>query len=322
MERIFKRTKTFPQISWPCLTAHVFYGGWDSCTLIRIDNSKLAVSLLTLIFTGILFVKRDEYLQREQVLMAQRESLVGEIAQLRDDIEPGLIAMTQGYAKYALDSEIQSPTLPYIPAPLMPPMQLPSNEMEETKWKIRKCQGPVLDKLAKSYDKFKSIGKKIRLYTTNPQILIDWQEIETAVKLIPGEDRFISSLFREKERLQNKQDATMVGWNNLINPSIQIRQTEFAELYPMPFRVYFYQDFIRRKLHDVQELIVEEQVSRRSIFSWLSDSAHRNSGQLSELEIINRLQAHLSSFRADYVRDREDLIKRIVDKSSNTHLRR
>ncbi|MEK9145382.1 MAG: hypothetical protein AAB339_07220, partial [Elusimicrobiota bacterium] len=88
----------------------------------RIDNSKLAVSLLTLIFTGILFVKRDEYLQREQVLMAQRESLVGEIAQLRDNIEPGLIAMTQGYAKYALDSEMQSPTLPYIPAPLMPPM--------------------------------------------------------------------------------------------------------------------------------------------------------------------------------------------------------
>lgn len=278
------------------------------------ENSKLLFALLTGLIGVIIIGKRDEYFQREQILIPQRALLLDELSKYCNEIEPPLISMTKGYAQHALDAERISAGRP---SPFMPPLDLPSETMEAVKWKIREFQKPLWKALEKKADSQRAIEQLIWMYANEPRILVLWKRVEMALRLLPGEDRFISSLFMERASMKAGALSTMVGWNALVNPSSNASHQDFVREYSMPLRIYFYQDIVRRDLQEIQRLIIKEQTPHGRLWpNWLRHIADAPKPEPDELAVVNSLNEDLVEFRKAYVARRKNLLESIQSRGS------
>lgn len=291
---------------------------WLKWSWATIEGSKLLFALVTGIIGIIIIGKRDEYFQREQILIPQRAILLNELSKYRNKIEPDLISMTKGYAEHALDAERISAGRP---SPFMPPLDLPSETMEATKWKIREFQKPLWETLQKEADSQQAIDQLISMYAQDPRVFMLWKRVEMALRLLPEEDRFISSLFMERESLRAGALSTMVGWNALVNPSSNVAHENFTREYSMPLRIYFYQDVVRKDLQEIQQLIVKEQTPHGRIWpNWLRHITDAPKPEPNELQLVDSLYRDLVEFRGTYVARRKNLLEHILaGKSGKTN---
>jgi len=262
---------------------------WDWIVTIYkgIEKSPIALGLLGGLLTAIVIGRRDAYFQRDEIFRPQRAALIEECNTLLEEIEQPLVKSTNGYIEYAIDIEDIFPSGRTETAPAMPPVNIPADKEEAVKWKIRKLQEPLLKKIKANDARRNRILNLIQSYTVNPQIEIEWRLVDTAINLLPGEDRFISRLWNEKIRLE-KGIGSMIQWNTHIhNKDAQDANRRFIQNSPMAFRVYFYQDFIRKHMRQLLLQILREQAGNDSIIpEWLRLPSERPIPAISHGEII------------------------------------
>lgn len=239
-----------------------------------IEGSKLAIGLIAALVTTVLVGWRDAYLRRDDFLRPQRAALIEECSTFAEKIEEPLIFSTYGYIDYALDIEsINEPR--YARAPAIPPETIPADKEEAVKWKIRKAQEPLFKELPANNDRRKRILRLIQNYTLDPQIEIEWRLIDAALDLLPGEDRFVSELWMKREAI-NSGASSLMKWNKHNSVHGAEAQGKFIKHSSMAFRIYFYQQFIRDHMRELQRLILREQVGRNRIIpEWLRPQLER-----------------------------------------------
>lgn len=264
-----------------------------------IENSKLAIGLIAALTTAVVVGWRDAYLRRDEMFRPQRAALIDECSLFADKIEEPLILSTYGYIDYALDIEnINEPH--HARSPAIPPETIPADKEEAVKWKIRKAQEPLFKELPANSDRRKRILRLIQNYTSDPQIEIEWRLIDTALDLLPGEDRFVSELWMKREAI-NSGASSLMKWNKHNSVQGAEAQGMFTEHSSMAFRIYFYQQFIRDHMRRLQRLILREQTGRNYLFpDWLRPHFERPIPAIAYPQIIETIFQEHQKFRTTY----------------------
>lgn len=259
-------------------------------------SSAIALSVTGGMLTLIVVGWRDAFIRRDEIFRPQRAQLIEECAALYDQLDGPLTKSTLGYAKYAQDMEISWLIKGQSIFPAIPPERIPATEEEAVKWEIRKMQAPLFEAIKANEDRRGRILQLIQNYTDNPQIEIEWRLVEAGLKLLPGEDRFISSLWMTREGLK-KGISSIDEWNR-YNSTVHQAHSEFIRQSPMAFRVYFYQAFIRRHLKRTMALTLREQAGDASILPvWLLPSPRRSIPAISNLKTLDTIFKEHQHFR-------------------------
>ena len=268
-----------------------------------IESSKIALGLLGALLASILIGSRDAYFQREELFRPQRTVLLKECDAFLGKIEIPLVTMTRGYIDYSLDVE-NVPNSNVGINPVVPIIDVPQDKEEEIKWKIRKEQELVFKVKNETIDQRRQILQLIQNYTVNPRIEVEWCLIDAALNLLPGEDRFVSSLWMAHVAL-DKNVNSIIKWNAYINTNVAKRGNDkFIEHSPMAFRVYFYQHFIREHLQILIRLILKEQMGNNTLVPpWLILPTKKEIPAITYPKIIETILQEYNSFQVDYLNE-------------------
>ena len=265
----------------------------------RFVKRILPIQIIIVLLSAFLVGQRDSYLQREKFLFEERSVLLKECAIFSNDVIPLVQNMTRGYSKYAVDVDISYPDNTPTTI-LLPPVGLDGDKIEETKWEIRKNQEPLRKMLEKQKQRRKSIYSLVQNYTDNEDIEIDWAVVDRALSLSLNEDRFVSDLWMKKAMFDNNI-KTITEWNQYAR-SRQKERDQFVKDYPMPFRIYFYQDLITRYMKKTIELIIREQRGDSfPVKDWVSPFLPKKKiPAITEKEIVDKIYIELKLFGDKY----------------------
>jgi len=280
----------------------ILKGCWTLCVRVyqHINNSKIALGILGALLASVIVGSRDAYFQREELFRPQRTLLLNECDAFFDKIESPLVEMTQGYADFSVDVEDILGNRRGV-YPLIPAIPIPADKEEEVKWKIRRNQEKIFKIIKDGGEQRRRILQLIQNYTVDPNIEIQWRLVDTALYLLKSEDRLISGLWMEHQNAQ-KDVSSIVKWNEYINTADGIADNDkFVKESPMAFRVYFYQNFIRKHMGELIRLILQEQAGVKTIIPpWLKLPQYRKIPAIRHPEIIDAIFSEHAAFRAEY----------------------
>jgi hypothetical protein len=281
----------------------------------QIKKSKITLGLLGGLLTAIVVGKRDAYFHQEETFRTQRAVLINEYSTLRKELEGPLIQSTYGFLDYALDLERVSlgGKWPVIPAEV-----IPADQEEAIKGKIREQQKALWTVLSTNAERRERISHLIQNFTRDERIEAEWILIDTALSFLPGEDRFLSTLAQEEIRL-NRKILSMRKWNRIMGSTeIQNAQRDFIKRSSMAFRVYFYQDFIRSHLRQLDRLVLREQAGDASLIpQWLTFRIFpRPIPPVSEKWVVDTMIKEHNLLRNTYL-DRADQVDILIEAFKN-----
>ena len=267
--------------------------------IVKSIKQVFRIEIVVVLLTAFLVGQRDAYLQRENFLTEKRMDLINEYSLFHEKLRPLLIQLTQGYGKYV--SGIENPFwgVPKLTA-LIPRRDLTAAELEEIKWEIRKQQQPVRKLLANAEQRNK-ISRMIQNYTTNPDIERHWIVANTAIDLMMGlEDIYVSVLWMSKAALDNNIRILQVSTQtsqDITYSKTKTPQAEFCKKYPMPLRIYFYQNLIQTHLQQANDLIIKEQNGGKfTALKWVLPIKNKEVPGISPHEAINQIYTELEAF--------------------------